>query len=97
MGRLRNWIAGVLGGIGAHRLFKRWQSPAPATAPAAEEPDDRAEELRTKLAEARASDEPSPDESVEPPESLEERRRHVHEHGRSAIDEMQGGDEQSEI
>ncbi len=104
-----NWIAGVLGGIVAYRLFKRWQSPAPATAPAAEESDDRADELRTKLAESRVSDEPSPvepDESpapVEPdesPESLEERRRHVHEHGRAAIDEMQGdgemqgGDEQ---
>ena len=105
-----NWVAGILGGILAYRLFKRWQSPGPATAPAPapapppppQAPDDRAEELRTKLAESRASDEPSPVEPDEPrespespesPESLEERRRHVHEQGRSAIDEMQGDTE----
>jgi hypothetical protein len=92
MRRLTNWIAGILGGILAYRLWMRRQRPAattaPASAPAAEETDDRAEELRAKLAETRASEEPAPAEPGESPESLEERRRRVHEEGRAAIDRM---------
>ena len=57
----------------------------------AEEADDRAEELRAKLAETRASEEPSPVEPAEAPESVEERRRRVHEEGRAAIDQMNDG------
>jgi hypothetical protein len=94
--RLRNWIAGILSGVVAYHFWKRRQKPAPAAAPpVADESDDRAEELRTKLAEARAGDEPEPVEQSEQPEpseppaeSLEERRRRVHEEGRAAIDEM---------
>jgi hypothetical protein len=90
MRRLTNWIAGIIGGILAYRLFKRWWSPGAATAsaPAPEATDDRAEELRAKLAETRATEEPSPAEPGESPESLEERRRRVHEEGRAAIDRM---------
>jgi hypothetical protein len=84
-----NWIAGILGGIVAYRLWTRRRKPAPAAAPA--ETDDRAEELRVKLAESRATEEPSPAEPAEPAEpedSLDERRRQVHEEGRAAIDRM---------
>ena len=93
MRRLTNWIAGVLGGIVAYRLWMRRRKPAPAPAPAAEAGDGRAEELRTKLAESRASEEPSPAEqnpveAGEPEDSLDERRRRVHEEGRAAIDRM---------
>jgi hypothetical protein len=98
MKRLAAWIGGVVSGVMAYRLFKSWRSsaPAPTSAPAAEETDDRAEELRAKLAESRGSEEPSPtepasggpSESPESPESLDERRRRVHEEGRAAIDRM---------
>jgi hypothetical protein len=100
MKRLTNWIAGIVSGVIAYRLWKQRQKPAAATTPAAEESDDRAEELRAKLAEARASEEPAPveptvptEQSAEQPgelsgESLEERRRRVHEEGRAAIDQM---------
>ena len=87
-----NWIAGVIGGIVAYRLWSRRRKPVAVTAPAAEATDDRAEELRAKLAESRTSEEPSPterpNEPGEPEESLEERRQRVHDEGRSAIDRM---------
>ena len=68
------------------------------------EPDVRADELRARLAESRAAEpatepvveeppaEPVADDVVEEqpePESPEERRRRVHEEGRTALDEMQ--------
>ena len=92
-----NWIAGILSGVVAYRLWKRRQKPAPATgtAPVPEQSDDRAEELRAKLAETRGSEEPAPAQPTEPTEqpaeSLEERRRSVHEEGRAAIDRMNDG------
>jgi len=89
MKRLADWIGGAVWGVVTYRLWKRWRHPAaPATAPVGVETDDRAEELRAKLAETRASDEPAPAEPGESPESVEERRRRVHEEGRAAIDEM---------
>jgi hypothetical protein len=93
MRRLADWIGGALWGVLAYRLWKRWsgdeREPWPEPAPV-EESDERAEELRAKLAENRASESPSPAEPGEPPESVEERRRRVHEEGRAAIDEMRG-------
>ena len=88
MRRFLDWLGGAVWGVVAYSLWKRRRKPAPATAPESGEPDDRAEELRAKLAESRASDEPSPAEPGESPESVEERRRRVHEEGRAAIDEM---------
>ena len=88
MRRLADWIGGAVWGVVTYRLWKRWRRPAAATAPASVEPDDRADELRAKLAESRASDEPAPAEPGESPESVEERRRRVHEEGRAAIDRM---------
>ena len=92
MRRLRRWIGAVVAAIVTYRMWKKRQQPAPATAPVAEPTDDRAEELRAKLAETRASAEPDAPEPTEPTEqsadSLEERRRKVHEEGRAAIDRM---------
>jgi len=88
MKRLADWIGGAVWGVVAYRLFKRWRKPAVATAPGVDATDDRADELRAKLAESRSSEEPSPDEPRESAESVEERRRRVHEEGRAAIDRM---------
>jgi hypothetical protein len=92
--RLTAWIGGVAGGIVAYRFWRRraQAAPEPAREPDAAlettEPDERAEELRDKLAESRARDEPSPAEPAEPAEAIEERRQRVHEEGRAALDEM---------
>lgn len=76
-------------GVVTYRLWKRWRRPEAATVTADVEADDRAEELRAKLAESRATEEPAAEEaSSEPNDSVEERRRRVHEEGRAAIDEM---------
>ncbi len=100
MRRLADWIGGIVWGIALYRLWKRWQSEElePWAEPAAvEDPDDRVEELRAKLAETRAA-EPAPPVPPSPPPApppapdatLDERRRRVHEEGRAAIDEMRG-------
>jgi hypothetical protein len=57
----------------------------PTPAPETTESDERAEELRAKLAENRVEDEPEPEPE---PESPEDRRRRVHEEGRAALDDM---------
>jgi hypothetical protein len=92
MRRPTAWIAGVAGGVAAYRFWRRRpqgaaEPPSPA-APETAEPDERAEELREKLAESRAGDEPSPAEPDEPPEAVEERRQRVHDEGRAALDQM---------
>jgi len=92
--RLVAWAGGVAGGFAAYRLLKRRPEAATEGAPAETQPDDRAEELREKLAESRAAEsvvdeapaESEPDASE--PESPEERRRRVHEEGRATLDEM---------
>jgi hypothetical protein len=98
MRRLVGWIGGLLGGITAYRLLRRRPQVAPATAAA--EPDDRADELRAKLAESRETEPAAAEASVEPvesvetaeeqdePETPEDRRRRVHEEGRAALDDM---------
>ncbi len=91
MRRLTAWIVGVASGVAAYRFWRRRQ-----TAEIDAGPDDRAEELRAKLAESRAAEpvvdepvaEPVAEESAAEPESPEERRRRVHEEGRAALDEM---------
>ena len=81
MKRLVAWLAGLAGGILAYRKFRRKPAPAPPVAPA--------EELRAKLAEARAAAPPLEPLAAEPVEpDADERRRAVHEQGRQAIDEM---------
>ena len=96
MRRLVGWIGGALGGITAYRLLRR--RPQAASEPVSADADERADELRARLAESRAAEpaaegapaEPEPEaEPAEPePESPEDRRRRVHEEGRAALDEM---------
>lgn len=96
MRRLTAWIGGVAGGVVAYRFWRRRPQAAsePSSGPTTEERGDRADELRSKLAESRAGDEPAtaePDEPAQPdesPEAVEERRRRVHEEGRTTLDEM---------
>ena len=93
MRRYLDWVGGAIWGVAVYRLWKRWrgEEPDPWPEPAhADEADDPAEELRAKLAETRAAEEAPPAAEPTPPESLEERRRRVHEEGRAAIDEMRG-------
>jgi hypothetical protein len=99
MRRLTAWIGGALGGITAYRFLRgRQPTLAPADVEAPTEPDDRADELRAKLAESRAAEPvaeepPSAEAAVEEvrdpePEAPDERRRRVHEEGRAALDDM---------
>jgi hypothetical protein len=88
--RLTAWLGGALGGIAAYRWLRGRPQVAtePSPEPAEAEPDERAEELRAKLAENRESDEPSPAEPDEPSEAVEERRQRVHDEARSTLDDM---------
>jgi hypothetical protein len=79
MKRLYAWLAGLAGGAAVYRAFRR---QPPVAAP------DPADELKAKLAEARATDELGVDEATDP--DVDARRRSVHERARTAIDEMQG-------
>jgi hypothetical protein len=106
MRRLTAWIGGVASGVIAYRFWRRHQQRAASESDpghATTEPDDRAEELRAKLAESReagdetepvaaeppAEAEPVAETAVEdPPESPEERRQRVHDEGRATLDEM---------
>ena len=105
MRRLTAWIGGVASAVVAYRFWRRHQQAAPEPQPEAwtGEADDRAEELRAKLAESReaepvaeeapaepvaAAEVEDPPESPESPESPEERRRRVHDEGRATLDEM---------
>ena len=90
MRRLFAWIGGTVGGIAAYRFVRRQEAALQTSPePVAAETDARAEELRTKLAQAR---EPEPvtaeEQPAAEPESPEDRRRLVHEEGRAALDEM---------
>ena len=96
MRRLTAWIGGAVGAITAYRWLRRRPQSAPEPAPAAA--DERAEELRVKLAESRVAEPVAEETSPEPvaeeldpvpePESPEDRRARVHEEGRAALDEM---------
>ena len=91
MRRLYAWFAGFVGGAAAYRVFKR--PPRPQPRPARD--GDPADELKAKLAEARAAGddreafeagETPVDEAPDP--DVDARRRSVHEQARAAIDEM---------
>jgi hypothetical protein len=101
MRRLLGWIGGVVGGIAAYRWLRGRPpvAPEPSAEPATTAADERAEELRAKLAETRVAEpvveerppEPMAEEEPDPvpdPESPEDRRARVHEEGRAALDEM---------
>ena len=89
MRRLFTWVAGAAGGLAAYRAAtRRTLEPQPAVAEV-----DPAEELRAKLAAARAV-EPEPEPEVAEPEpelqDTDARRRSVHDQARAALDEMRG-------
>jgi hypothetical protein len=88
MKRLYAWLAGLAGGAAVYRAFRR----RPPAAPVGAGPDP-ADELKAKLAEARAGDggpgDGAPVDEVSGPD-VDARRRSVHERARTAIDEMQG-------
>jgi hypothetical protein len=79
--RLLTWVAGAAGGLAAYRAATRRKA---ALEPVATEVDP-AQELRAKLAEARAEPEPEVEAAPDDPDA---RRRDVHEQARAAIDEM---------
>jgi hypothetical protein len=80
--RLLTWVAGAAGGLAAYRAVNRRKvAPEPVTAEV-----DPAQELRAKLAEARA--EPEPEAEAVDQDDPDARRRGVHEQARAAIDEM---------
>jgi hypothetical protein len=98
------WLAGGIG-VGAAAAYRALRGhPASAPPPVEEQPDPRAEELRQKLAEARAAvDEreefeaaetpvdQAPDPEPEPePTDVDERRRRVHERARASARKMRG-------
>jgi outer membrane biosynthesis protein TonB len=73
MRRVTAWIGGVASGVVAYRFWRRHHAPDSAPEPEAPvEPDDRAEELRAKLAETReAAPEPAAEAVVEEPPAAE--------------------------
>jgi hypothetical protein len=73
------WLAGAVGGLAAYRAARRRREAAAQPLAASGDP---AQELRAKLAEARAEE--------SEPEGPDARRRSVHEEARSALDEMRG-------
>jgi hypothetical protein len=70
-----------------YRAFRRRPRVAPPVAAR-----DPADELKAKLAEARAGDEQAPDPDPDPDPDVDSRRRSVHDRAREAIDEMQHGE-----
>ena len=98
MRRPLTWLAGGLGLVALVRQLLRRQPARPPAAPPAPDP---AEELRAKLEQARDTPddrdefdaaEGTPVDEVEPPSSLEERRRRVHDKAQEALGEMRGPD-----
>jgi hypothetical protein len=90
MRRLFAWVAGAAGGLAAYRALRR-RRPHPEVA------DVRADELRTRIAEAKAAGddrdefeagETTVDEAV--PVDPDARRRAVHEQARGTLDDMRG-------
>ena len=91
MKRLTAWLAGALGSAAVYRVLKR----QPASAPLGPDPagPNPADELKAKLAEARAAgDDRAEFEAGETPvdevPDVDARRQSVHEQARAAIDEM---------
>lgn len=73
---MKRLLAVILGGFGLRVLLRRRARSVAAAEPA--------DELRAKLAETRADDEPAPSANG----SVDSRRADVHERARRAIDEL---------
>ena len=90
-------VSAALAALGLYgAVTSRRRRPLPGPAPAPPGPDPRAEELRQRLAESRAIVEErdefeaaeTPVDRAEPATEVDERRRRVHERGRSAAHKM---------
>jgi hypothetical protein len=98
MRRLLRWAGAALGGLALYRLLRRRAQDGPDEEPLPEAPpaEDRAEELRRRLEESRALVEEreafeegeTTVDQADPDESVDRRRREVHESARTAADEM---------
>jgi hypothetical protein len=94
MRKLVRWIAGLAGIAALAKLIHARPRTVPPLTPGDATIDDPAEELRRKLAEARAAA-PDPAGATEttvtpdePERSLEERRAEIHSRAQDAIDAM---------
>jgi hypothetical protein len=90
--RLFRWVIGLLSVLAIWRVWSRRHYERDVVVA---EPDP-AEELRRKLAETRADDEPSvtDDTDAATEESLDERRARVHAKAQEAIDAMREEEEE---
>ena len=78
MKRLYAWLAGFAGGAAVYRIFRRQPRVVPPVAAR-----DPADELKAKLAEARATEDVAAEAPAEA--GVEARRRSVHEIGRAHV------------
>ena len=84
---MKRLLAFFAGGLGLGALLGRRSRRALEAAPVTDSP---ADELRQRLADARATEpeESAPEAPAATPETLDERRASVHDRARSAIDEL---------
>jgi len=87
------WFAGLVGIAALGRWLAGRNRPKPPSAPVEPEAveagaDDPAEELRRKLAQARAEGEVEPPAETPTDEALDDRRARVHAQARETIDAM---------
>ena len=81
---MKRWIALVAGGFGLVAYVRRRRRPEP------QQPEP-ADELRAKLAESRAAEEPAAGPAVEAEPAADpvgEKRQDVHDQARRALDEL---------
>ena len=78
---MKRLLALLAAGLGLTALLKRRSHRTPATSPA--------DDLRAKLAQAKSEEQQPPEEeSVEEPQSVDDRRADVHASARRAIDDL---------
>jgi hypothetical protein len=78
---VKRLLAVILGAIGLRALLRR-RTAEPVPVP-------QADDLREKLAQARATQEAQAEDAAEPATSVEDRRADVHAQARRTIDELQ--------
>jgi hypothetical protein len=82
---VKRLLALLLGGLGLRALLRRRTAPPPLERPA--------DDLRQKLAEARATVEEQIEDTEEAETSVDDRRADVHARARRTIDELRDGGE----
>ncbi len=83
IGRVKRLLALAVGLFGLRALLRRRQHSRQA------QPVPQADDLRAKLAQARATEEAQVEDAAEPATSVEDRRADVHARARRTIDELQ--------